>query len=94
MCSINKLASCLQAVDTLSSVADTHPFPAHFTQTNLILTSGSEGDQCYNLPEKSVDKDVHRYKHQKNKEKQNVYIRKQINAVKRCHALAVKVDLT
>lgn len=70
MCSINKLSSCLQAVDTLSSVADTHPFPAHFTQTNLILTSGLEGDQCYNLPEKSVDKDVHRYKHQKNKEKQ------------------------
>lgn len=27
------------------------------------------------------------------KEKQNGYIRKQINAVKRCHALAVKADL-
>lgn len=28
----------------------------------------------------------------KQKEKQNGYIRKQINAVKRCHALAVKAD--
>lgn len=40
-------------------------FSAHFAETNLILTRGPEEDQCYNLPEKSVDKNIHGCKHWK-----------------------------
>lgn len=86
---------CLPSASTedRTGIALTY-FSTHFTETNLIFTRGRatiSPEVCWQKHSYMQTLEIKQTK--KLKEKQNEYIRKQINAVKSCCALEVKADL-